>query len=144
MLHSANIAIICAEFYQELAEELIAGASAVLDAANCKFDVIKVPGALEIPQAINFACATNKYMAFVALGAVIRGETSHYDIVATESSRALMQLALSYNVAIGNGIITAENMQQARIRACVNGKNKGAAAARSTLQLLTIKQELQQ
>ena len=103
-----------------------------------------VPGALEIPAAIRLALAGGGYDAFVALGCVIRGETSHYDIVAGESARGLMELALRHEALIGNGILTTDSGAQARVRADPDGKDKGGAAARAALALLQVKTFLAQ
>ena len=98
-----------------------------------------MPGALEIPAAIRLALAGGGYDAFVALGCVIRGETSHYDIVAGESARGLMGLALHHQALIGNGILTTDNGAQARVRADPDGKDKGGDAVRAALALLQVK-----
>lgn len=135
----AHLLIVTGAFYADLANELRRGARAALDAAGASYDEAEVPGALEIPQAVAYGIAAGKYDGFIALGAVIRGETAHYDIVAGESARALMDLAVRHNVPVGNGILTTETMQQAQIRAAADGKNKGGDAARAVLKLLEIK-----
>jgi 6,7-dimethyl-8-ribityllumazine synthase len=118
---------------------LLAGARRALEEAGATFDRVTVPGALEIPAAIRLALAGGGYDAFVALGCVIRGETSHYDIVAGESARGLMELALHHQALIGNGILTTDSGVQARVRADPDGKDKGGAAARAALALLQLK-----
>jgi 6,7-dimethyl-8-ribityllumazine synthase len=135
----AHLLIVEARFYEEIAEFLLEGARRALDAAGATFDRVTVPGALEVPAAIRLALEGADYDAFVALGCVIRGETSHYDIVAGESARGLMDLALQRGALIGNGILTTEDGRQARVRADPDGNDKGGAAARAALALLQIK-----
>src|SRR6478736_1555083 len=118
----ARILIVEARFYDDLADALLDGAKAALDEAGAAYDVVTVPGALEIPAAISFALdgaeeGGTDYDGFVALGTVIRGETHHFDIVANESARALMELSVEESVAVGNGILTVENDEQAWARA---------------------------
>ncbi len=137
-----HIMIVSGSFYQDLAAELLKGAIAELAAHGVTYEKYHVPGALEIPQVIRYGIATNKYDGFVALGTVIRGETAHYDIVAGESARVLMDLALQYQTPIGNGILTVENDDQAWARADVKRKNKGKDAADAVLSLLKIKNAL--
>jgi 6,7-dimethyl-8-ribityllumazine synthase len=133
----AHVLIIEARFYDELSDELARGAIQVLEAAGASFERVAVPGALEVPGAIAKAARSRRYDGYVALGAVVRGETSHYDIVANESARGLMDLAVQ-GLSIGNGILTCENMEQARARAQVNSTNKGGAAAEAALRLIEI------
>jgi 6,7-dimethyl-8-ribityllumazine synthase len=132
----AKVLIVEARFYAHLNDMLLAGARAALDAADHAHETITVPGALELPAAI--ALAAEQYDAFVALGAVIRGETYHFEIVAGESARALMALTLD-GIAIGNGILTVENEQQAIVRADPAQGDKGGDAARAALALLELK-----
>jgi 6,7-dimethyl-8-ribityllumazine synthase len=134
-----HLLIVEARFYDEIADMLLAGASRALEDAGASFDQVTVPGALEIPAAIRLAQARGGYDAYVALGCVIRGETSHYDIVAGESARGLVDLALQHGALIGNGILTTDNGQQARVRAAPDGKDKGGAAAKAALALLRLK-----
>lgn len=136
-----HILIISANFYPEVTNELLAGARAELERVGASFDDIEVPGAFEIPAAINFAISSKKYSGFVALGCVIRGETSHYDYVCGESARGLMELALNKDAAIGYGILTVENIEQAMVRAKVNEGNKGRGAVEACLKLIAIKQK---
>src|SRR6185295_13116157 len=112
-----RILIVSANFYTDIAEELVAGAIAELSARGCAHELLTVPGAFEIPAAIRFAMNDKKYDGFVALGCVIRGETTHYDYVCLESARGLMELSLNQNAAIGYGILTVENDKQAWVRA---------------------------
>ena len=133
--------IVEARYYQGLADELLAGARAALAAAQVAVDVITVDGALEIPPAaaiaLDAAAADGRpYGLAVALGCVIRGETGHYDIVAGESARALMDLSVALRTPIGNGILTVETEEQAWARARIAGMNKGGGAAEAALSVL--------
>jgi 6,7-dimethyl-8-ribityllumazine synthase len=133
----AHVLIVEARFYDELSDELARGAIQVLEAAGASFERLAVPGALEVPGVIAKAARIQRYDGYVALGAVVRGETSHYDIVANESARGLMDLTMQ-GLSIGNGILTCENMEQARTRAQVNDMNRGGAAAEAALRLIEI------
>ena len=133
----AHVLIVEARFYDELSDELARGAIQVLEAAGASFERLAVPGALEVPGVIAKAARIQRYDGYVALGAVVRGETSHYDIVANESARGLMDLTMQ-GLSIGNGILTCENMEQARARAQVNDMNRGGAAAEAALRLIEI------
>jgi 6,7-dimethyl-8-ribityllumazine synthase len=134
-----HLLIVEARFYDDISDLLRAGAVRALEGAGASFDSVIVPGALEIPAAIGMAHESAKYDAFVALGCVIRGETSHYDIVAGESARGLIDLAIHRGALIGNGILTCDDGEQARARADPAGKDKGGAAARAALALLQLK-----
>jgi 6,7-dimethyl-8-ribityllumazine synthase len=134
-----HLLIVEARFYDEIADLLLEGARRALEDADATFDRVTVPGALEIPAAIRLALDGADYDAFVALGCVIRGETSHYDIVAGESARGLMGLAVQRGALIGNGILTTDDGRQARVRADPDSRDKGGAAARAALALLQIK-----
>lgn len=147
MPERAHLLIVEARFYDDLADALLAGARAALEAAGATCDVVTVPGALEIPAAISFAldAAENggtDYDGFVALGCVVRGETYHFEIVANESSRALMDLAVDEAVAIGNGILTVENDAQAWARARQEEGDKGGFAARAALVMIALRDRL--
>ncbi len=132
--------IIEAAFYQDIADHLRNGATAALQQRGVTYDVQTVPGALEIPAALNFAVnGAQPYDAYIVLGCVIRGETSHYDIVCNESARGVYDLTLQHNLALGNGILTVENQTQAIVRADPAQKNKGADAANAALDMLDIK-----
>jgi 6,7-dimethyl-8-ribityllumazine synthase len=121
-----NILIVEARFYSHIANALLDGATAALDAAGASFERISVPGALEIPPAIALAARSDKgYDGFVALGCVIRGETYHFEIVSGESARGLMDLGVRNGLCIGNGILTVENEEQALVRASATGSDKG-------------------
>jgi 6,7-dimethyl-8-ribityllumazine synthase len=134
-----HLLIVEARFYDEIADLLLEGAKRALERADATFDRVTVPGALEVPTAIRLGLDGADYDAFVALGCVIRGETSHYDIVAGESARGLMELAVQRGALIGNGILTTDDGRQARARADPDGKDKGGDAARAALALLQIK-----
>ncbi len=136
---NSHILIISANFYPEITGELLAGARAELTRVGATFDELEVPGAFEIPAAINFGLQSKKYDGYVALGCVIRGETTHYDYVCSESARGLMELALNKNAAIGYGILTVENPQQALVRAKISEGNKGRDAVEACLKLIAIK-----
>lgn len=131
--------IVEARFYDHLNDLLIEGARAALKAAGHKAEVITVPGALEIPAAISLADATGDFDGFVAIGVVIRGETYHFEIVAGESARGIMALTMD-GIAIGNGILTVENEDQALERADPARKNKGGEAARAAIALHDLKE----
>jgi len=137
-----HILIVEAPYYAHIAEALARGALAVLDAAGATYERIAVPGAFEIPAAINFAVAANaRYDGYLALGCVIRGETTHYDYVCQESARGLQDLALVHKLAIGFGILTVETEAQALARAGTE-RNKGAEAARACLAMVAAKHRL--
>ncbi len=134
--------IVTANFYEDLSAMLLAGASRALNDARVTFDVIEVPGALEIPSVIAMAHMQGNYEGYVALGCVIRGETYHFDIVCNESARGLMQLSIDFGLPIGNGILTVENEEQALVRADMNQMDKGGSAAKAALRIQQIKQQL--
>lgn len=132
--------IIEAGFYEELASAQRAGAIQALEADGVSYDIISVPGALEIPGALKTAHLSEiHYDGYVALGCVIRGQTSHYDTVCSESARGLMDLSLQHNLAIGNGILTVENAEQAWERADKDKLNKGGGAALAALTMARLK-----
>lgn len=130
--------LVVARFYVDIAAELEAGARAVLEAAGADCESVSVPGALEIPGAIALAHRSGRYAGYVALGCVIRGETSHYDNVAGESARGLTRLAVDQHAALGNGILTTDSRDQAWVRAAVAQGNKGAAAAEACLEMIAL------
>ena len=132
-----RLALVVAPFYRDIADHLIAGATAEVEAAGGSVEVIEVPGALEIPPAVRLAWIGGDFDGFVALGCVIRGETSHYDTVCNDSSRGLMLLGLQ-GACIGNGILTVETMDQARVRADPAEMNKGGGAAAAALHLIAL------
>ena len=137
-----KVLIVDANFYEDLASELVRGAVAELEKMGISYERLSVPGALEIPSAISLVSQGSEaklFAGYIALGCVIRGETSHYDIVCGESARGLSKLALDRNLAIGNGILTVDNWEQAWARASVLKKNKGRDAAIACLSLFEIK-----
>ncbi|WP_455872709.1 6,7-dimethyl-8-ribityllumazine synthase [Rhizobium yanglingense] len=145
--NAPHILIVEARFYDDMADALLEGATFALKEAGASYDVVTVAGALEIPPAIAMALdgADNggtQYDGYVALGMVIRGETYHFDIVSNESCRALMDLAVSESLAIGNGILTVENDEQAWARARRSDKDKGGFAARAALTMIELKKKL--
>lgn len=136
-----HVMIVEARFYNDIADHLLDGAREELERSGATYDVFQVPGALEIPAAVKFAAECGRYDAYVALGTVIRGETTHYDTVANESSRGLMNLSIDDKLALGNGILTVENHEQAMDRADKSRKNKGGGAAQAALEMLALKQK---
>ena len=132
-----KILIVVAPYYKDIADNLISGAREVVEAVGGTHETVEVPGALEVPTAIGMAARMADYDGFVALGCVIRGETTHYETVCNDSSRALQLLGLQ-GLAIGNGILTVENMDQAVVRADPGGQNKGGGAAAAALHLISL------
>ena len=143
MADAPRILIIEARFYADIADELARGAIAALDRAGASHERLTVPGALEIPAALAMAIdSSRRYDGFVLLGCVIRGQTSHYDIVANESARAIMRLVTDHRLAVGYGILTVENDDQAWERARVDGQDKGGAAAGAALAMVALRARL--
>ena len=136
--------IIEARFYDDIMDSLVEGAVGQLEKSDFNYERIEVPGVLEIPSAITLAENTGRFLGFVALGCVIRGETSHYDTVCVESARGLMQLSIDRQLAIGNGILTVENKEQAWERALMSRKNRGGNAAFAAIRMLSIKEHFSQ
>ena len=146
-LKGARILIVEARFYDDIADELLKGATRLLEAAGVVFDRVSVPGSLEIPPAITMALdAAEKsgkpYEGAVALGCVIRGDTIHFEIVSHESARGLMDISRTRGVPIGNGILTVDNDAQAWMRARIEEADKGGEAARAALALVRLKRRL--
>ncbi|MBV8800732.1 MAG: 6,7-dimethyl-8-ribityllumazine synthase [Alphaproteobacteria bacterium] len=144
---SARILIVEGRFYEHISNALLDGATAALDAAGARFERISVPGAFEIPAAIAFAARVGEeearaYDGYIALGCVIRGETYHFELVANESARGIMHLALTGHLCIGNGILTVENEEQALARAARDQLDKGGDAARACLALISLRARL--
>ncbi len=142
-----HVLVVEARYYEDVSDQLFAGAQAALDLNGATYERLVVPGALEIPAAITFALKAldfdpvrRRYEGYVALGCVIRGETRHDEIVGDESARGLQELALRYVLAIGNGILTVNNYEQAVVRARVDGQNRGRHAAETCLRMVEIKQ----
>jgi 6,7-dimethyl-8-ribityllumazine synthase len=137
----AHVLILDARFYADLCDELVRGAVAAIEAAGSTWERIAVPGALELPGAIAMAHETGLYHGYVALGCVLRGETTHYDIVANESARGIMDLTLE-GLCIGNGILTCENEAQAWARAKVDDMDKGGGAAEAALAMIRFQRRM--
>jgi len=138
-----HLLVVEARFYNDISDALLAGAKAAIEKAGATFECVSVPGAFEIAAAIAMAVSSSKkFDGYVALGCVIRGETTHYDTVANESARALMDLAVTHRLAVGNGILTVENEEQAWARARVSEMNKGGAAAEAALAMIALKEKL--
>lgn len=132
-----KLLIVVAPYYRDIADNMIAGVRAVAAKAGASLDLVEVPGALEVPTAIGMAARMADYDGFVALGCVIRGETTHYDTVCNDSSRGLTLLGLQ-GICIGNGILTVENRAQAEVRADPEGQDKGGGAAAAALHLVAL------
>jgi len=144
---TSNILIVEAPFYPHISRLLMDGATAALERGGATFDSVSVSGALEVPAAILFALKGGEkggktYDGYVALGCVIRGETHHFEIVAGQSARALMDLSLQYGLCIGNGILTVENEDQAVVRADREQRDKGGDAVRACLSLIDLRYRL--
>lgn len=137
-----HLCIIVARFYEDIADELSRGAVASLDAVGATYDFVPVPGAFEIPAAVRMAIASGRYQGYVALGCVIRGETTHYDYVCSESARGLNQLAMEHMAPLGYGILTVENREQAFVRAATTQGNKGRDAAEAAMRMIAVKKEM--
>ena len=149
MSEERRVMIVEARFYQDIADEMAKGAIQVLDQAGIGHDRVAVPGVFEIPAAIRFAirsmeshAATFDYDGFVALGAVIRGETDHYEHIAREATRALMDIAVEKAVALGFGVLSCDTEAQAMARARADQKNKGGEAARACLRMMELRKTL--
>lgn len=138
---SKKILIVEARFYEDMADALAEGAIAVLEAAGLAYERVCVPGVLEVPVAIKYAAASGQYDGYVALGVVIRGETSHYDIVCGESARGLMELGIQNDLPIGNGIQTVEDAEQAWARCKISDKDKGGGAVKAMLALRDLRHQ---
>jgi 6,7-dimethyl-8-ribityllumazine synthase len=134
----ATVLLVEARFYADLNDMLLAGARAAIEAAGHKHETLTVPGALELPGAIALAARSGRFCAFVALGVVIRGETYHFEVVSEQSARGLMDLTLQ-GFAIGNGILTVENEDQAVVRADPSQGDKGGGAARAALAMFDLR-----
>jgi 6,7-dimethyl-8-ribityllumazine synthase len=148
MADKPHVMIVEARFYDDIADEMFNSVKAELDAAGATFERFQVPGSFEIPAAIMYALrsldfytARKRFDGYIALGCVIRGETSHYDHVCTETSRALQDLAVEYTLALGFGILTCENKAQAMARARRDGKDRAGAAARACLAMIELKRQ---
>lgn len=132
-----RLLIVVAPYYKDIADNMVAGARAIAAQCGAEVELVEVPGALEVPTAIAMAERQAKFDGYVALGCVIRGETTHYDTVCNDSSRAISLLGLQ-GACIGNGILTVENRAQAEVRADPAGQNKGGGAAAAALHLVAL------
>jgi len=132
-----KLLIVVSPYYKQIADNLVAGAKAEIEAAGGTWDLVEMPGALEIPTAIGIAERLSNFDGYVALGCVVRGETTHYETVCNDSSRAIQLLGLQ-GLCIGNGILTVENTEQAEVRADPEGQNKGGGAAAAALHLIAL------
>jgi 6,7-dimethyl-8-ribityllumazine synthase len=139
----ARYAIAVGRFYEDLAERLVAGAQAAFEAAGASADVFDVPGAFELPLAAQYLADTGRYAGVACLGAVIRGETTHYDYVCGEAARGIMDVQLSTGVPCTFGVLTVENMDQALARAGGGKRDQGAHAAHAVLALIAVQQQLE-
>lgn len=146
MTDQPHILIVEARFYEDLLDAMLTGAKRALDKAGATYEIVTVPGALEIPGAIKFAHVAGnagrlerRFDGYVAIGCVIRGETTHYDTVCQESARGLMNLGIQHDLAIGNGIITVEDEDQAWARAKPEEQDKGGGAATACLAMIALK-----
>jgi 6,7-dimethyl-8-ribityllumazine synthase len=138
-----RFALVVGRFYEELADKLIAGARGVLEAAGGEVDVYDVPGAFELPLAAKYAAESGRYDGVVALGAVIRGETDHYDYVCGEAARGIQDVQLATGVPVGFGVLTVDSMEQALARVAGGGKrDSGAHAAEAVLASLAVRDAL--
>lgn len=143
MANAPHLLVVDAPYYTDISKSLMQGVTEVLQASNATHDYVTVPGVLEIPAAISMAISAPKhYDGYIVIGCVIRGETTHYEIVSNESARAIMNLSVKHNLAIGNGIQTVENEAQAWARAKVSEKNKGGGAAIAALEMINLKKSL--
>ncbi len=149
MTEETRVLIVQSPYYADIAGHLLKGATDILKRADVEYDQISVPGAFEVPAAIRFALramethsATCNYAGFIALGTVIRGETDHYDHICREVTRALMDIAVEQSVALGFGILTCEDQEQAMARADVQLGNKGRDVALACLRMMDLKKEL--
>ncbi|NQV61225.1 MAG: 6,7-dimethyl-8-ribityllumazine synthase [Alphaproteobacteria bacterium] len=148
MSDAPHLLVIEARYYEQISDELAKGALAALDAAGATCDRLAVPGAFEIPAAIRMNIKAmelvggrRRYDGYVALGCVIRGETSHYDYVCGECARGLMDLTLEFSIAVGFGVLTVENEAQAWARASVDQADKGGVVTRAALRMIEVKRE---
>jgi len=143
-----HVMVVEARFYEDVADALLEGAVAALDAAGATYETVVVPGALEVPAAIAMALqaeraqGSRRFDGYVALGCVIRGETTHYDYVCGESARGLQTLAIDHALPVANGILTCENRDQAMDRARTDRRDKGGVAARACLEMIVLKASL--
>jgi len=146
MTEQPHVMIAVGRFYEDIADELVRGATTALQSAGATWEIVGVPGAFEIPAAVStavrsleFVGARRRFDGYIALGCVIRGETTHYDYVCGETARGLQDLAVKYCLALGFGLLTVENREQAEERAGVDRRDKGGEAARVCLSMIDLK-----
>ncbi|MBJ7332423.1 MAG: 6,7-dimethyl-8-ribityllumazine synthase [Solirubrobacteraceae bacterium] len=137
-----RFAIVVAQFYEELAERLVDSAKQIFVAAGGEVDLLIVPGAFELPLAAQYAAESGKYDGIACLGAVIRGETTHYDYVCTEAARGIQDVQLKTGVPCAFGVLTVENMDQALARSGGGKRDSGAHAAEAVLALIRVRKHL--
>ncbi len=149
MVDAPYLLIVDARYYADISDELVRGALGAIEEVRGSHMRVSVPGAFELPAAIRMAIRSmelvggrRRYDGYVALGCVIRGETSHYDHICMEATRGLNDIAMNFSVAVGNGILTCETREQALARAATNQGNKGAQAARAAIEMVRVKREL--
>ncbi len=135
-----KLLIVVSPYYKDIADNLVAGAVAEIEGCGASYEIVEMPGALEIPTAIGISDRSSNFDGYVALGCVIRGETTHYETVCNDSSRALQLLGLQ-GLCIGNGILTVENVEQAEVRADPEQQNKGGGAAAAALHLIALRRK---
>jgi len=136
--------IVIANYYEDISSELLKGAIAELEKEKIAYHKITVPGAFDIPAVISFACDSSTYDGYIALGCIVKGETIHHEVIANESARALTDLAVNMNLAIGNGILTVNNKKQGMERASTQQRNKGGFAAKTAIKLAKIRDKFQE
>lgn len=137
-----HFAIVIGRFYEDLAQRLVAGAAGAYEAAGATFEVFDVPGAFELPLAASYAAASGRFDGVACLGAVIRGETDHYDHVCEQAARGIQDVGLRTHVPCAFGVLTCENMDQALARAGGGKRDQGAHAAQATLTMAALRREL--
>lgn len=137
-----HFAIVVGGFYEQLAQRLIAGASAAYEQQDATFEIFEVPGAFELPLAASYAAASGRFDGVACLGAVIRGETSHYDYVCEQAARGIQDVSLRAHVPCAFGVLTCENMDQALARTGGGKRDQGAHAAQATLRMAALRREL--
>jgi 6,7-dimethyl-8-ribityllumazine synthase len=137
-----RFAIVVGRFYEELAERLIAGAQGAYEQAGARFAIFEVPGAFELPLAAAYAAASGRFEGVACLGAVIRGETDHYDYVCAETARGIQDVSLRTHVPCAFGVLTCESMEQALARTGGGKRDQGAHAAQATLAMAALRREL--
>ena len=148
MADDIHVLMVVARYYDDVADELVRGAVAELDTRGATYECVSVPGVFEIPAAIRMAIRAmelvgmrRRFAAYIALGCVIRGETDHYEHICRESARCLSDLAITYTLALGYGILTCDTREQAMERALVDKRNKGGEAARAALTMIEVKRQ---